>query len=90
MALEYFNLSQLPVVVPLALIVVYFVYIKLTSKPLIPEHVPWVGRRAELFSKGRANFRSFTRGRELLDDAYYKVFTVPLKNAKPRIQLRGS
>jgi len=74
MAFEYF--SQLTLVVPLSLLVVYCVYTKLTSKPLIPEHVPWVGRRSEFFSKGRANLRSFTRGRELLDDAYYKVLTV--------------
>jgi len=83
MAFEYF--SQLTVVVPLSLLVVYLVYTKLTSKPLIPEHVPWVGRRSEIFSRSRANIRSFTRGRELLDDAYYKVLTFSISNAKLRI-----
>lgn len=82
MALEYF--SQLAVVVPLALVILYFIYPKLTSKPLIPEHVPWVGRRSEIFSQGRANIRSFTRGRELLDEAYYKVLTVSISKATPR------
>ena len=80
MVLAYF--SQSTVVVPLALVVLYLVYAKLTAKPLIPEHVPWVGRRSEFFSRGRANLRSFTRGRELLDDAYYKVLTASMSDAK--------
>lgn len=74
MASEYF--SKPAVVVPFLILLVYVVYVKLTSKPLLPKHVPWVGRRSELFSKSRANLRSFTKTRELLDDAYYKVRVV--------------
>ncbi len=74
MAFEY--LSKPVVIVPLVLVVLYVIYVQLTSEHLIPKHVPWVGRRSELFSKSRANLRSFNKSRELLDDVYYKVRTV--------------
>ena len=39
----------------------------------IPDEIPWVGRQSKLFSKARARLQSLGKGREFLEEGYYKV-----------------
>lgn len=43
--------------------------------PRLPDSIPWVGIRNELFAKMRARIRVLTQGWQLLLEGYFKVCT---------------
>jgi len=68
------RLSDPTVSLPIALLITYLVYNRLTAKTPVPEGLPWVGRdSSKLFSKSRAALLSLSNVRRWLKQGYEKV-----------------
>lgn len=66
------------VAVPLALLVIYFIYGHLTAVPPVPTGLPWIGRDpSKLFSESRASLASFNNIRQWLNEGYEKIHSPP-------------
>ena len=60
--------------VPLALLIIYTIYVRLTAGEATPVGVPWIGRdTSKYLSKLRATFASFKGFRPWLAEGYEKV-----------------
>ena len=61
------------IVLPIILVLCYFVYSYLTTKPNLPD-LPWVGaRRNQWFAKSRARFRTTFLYKAAIEEAYEEV-----------------
>ncbi|KAI9772566.1 MAG: hypothetical protein M1839_002448 [Geoglossum umbratile] len=58
--------------VPLILYTAWFASTELSARRTTAKGIPWVGKRLELFSKTRANWRGLTRAHELIVEGYYR------------------
>ena len=68
------RLSDLPVAIPIAILVIYSGYRQLTAEPSVPTGVPWVGKEPnKVFADTRATFASFSNVRKWLGEGYEKV-----------------
>lgn len=50
-----------------------FATYRLRRPSRLPDDIPWVGGSTTSFGKLLAPYRSIFRGREFMDEAYYKV-----------------
>jgi hypothetical protein len=57
---------------------VCYVYLRLFSPGSFPEVLPWVGveDNGAFFSRARATLKSVTNTREMLQEGYYKVYSL--------------
>ncbi|KAL2354368.1 cytochrome P450 [Cryomyces antarcticus] len=89
MALE--SLLRPLVLVPLALLFVYFVHARVNAKKELPDSLPWTGTRNERFPKLRANLREWKDARQHLADGYarynkqLKAFVTPNSTFRPEV-----
>lgn len=68
------RLTTPAVAIPLLVFSLYTLYTYLTSEPLIPAELPWIGKRSnKLFAETRAHFASFHNVRNWLAEGYEKV-----------------
>ena len=59
--------------IPLILLPAWLISAELEVRRKIGKGIPWVGKRKELFSKTRVNWRGLTRTQELIAEGYNKV-----------------
>ena len=67
-----------PVIYPLLIVSIGVVTatalsFRVASYAYLPDSIPWVGCRKELFSKLRANLREYKQGLRFLDEGYTTV-----------------
>ena len=69
------RLSTPTVAIPLLLLVIFFVYNRLTNVSNVPGGVPWIGKdTSKMFASTRASIAGFKNVRKWLEVGYHKVF----------------
>lgn len=60
-------------IVSIGVVTVTALSFRVASYTYLPDSIPWVGCRKELFSKLRANLREYKQGLQFLDEGYTTV-----------------
>ena len=63
------------VIAPITIVVIYLFYLAVIKKQVVPENLPWIGRKPGIFANLRANIAGSINNLAMFDEGYNKVLS---------------